>query len=62
MRYDKEKNKIYFDEEYRSQEYMKGNRTLDDGTVINVTDLISDHELRVLLTRGTKGLYIYACD
>lgn len=62
VKYDSRKDRIYFDESFRSQEYMKGNRTLFDGRVINVTDLISAHELRVLLTRGTHGLYIYACD
>ena len=41
---------------------MIGKRTLDDGTTVDVADLIYQHELRVLLTRGTKGLYIYACD
>lgn len=29
---------------------------------IHVWQLISKNELRVLMTRGTKGLYIYACD
>lgn len=41
---------------------MTGNRVLQDGTIINVTNTISKNELRVLMTRGTKGLYIYACD
>ena len=41
---------------------MKGNRILNDGTTENITNIISAHELRVLLTRGVKGLYIYACD
>lgn len=62
VRYDKKKNSIWFDEKERSQDYMKGFRTMQDGSSINVTSLISQHELRVLLTRGTKGLYIYACD
>lgn len=62
VRYDKSKGCIWFDESFRKQEYMKGNRTLDDGTIINVTNLISKNEMRVLLTRATKGLYIFACD
>ncbi len=62
VRYDKNHKRIWFDEKYRKQDYMKGNRTLDDGSVINVTDMISQNELRVLLTRGSKGLFIYACD
>ena len=57
-----DKKKICFDESKRAWDNMTGNRTLRDGQVINVTDTISQHELRVLMTRGTKGLYIYACD
>ncbi len=62
VRYDKESKRVVFDESFRYQDYMKGSRKLDDGSTINISDLISAHELRVLLTRGTKGLYIYACD
>lgn len=62
IKYDKHSNQIWFDEQYRTQDYMKGFRTLEDGSSINVTSIISQHELRVLMTRGTKGLYIYACD
>ena len=58
----KNTKKIWFDEKKRAWDRMTGNRTLPDGTVVNVTDTISQHELRVLMTRGTKGLYIYACD
>lgn len=62
VRYDKESKKIWFDERYRTQDYMKGYRTLENGKSINTTSTISQHELRVLMTRGTKGLFIYACD
>ena len=62
VRYDKKTKKIWFDEEKRAWDKMIRNRTLRDGTIVNVTDTISKHELRVLMTRGTKGLYIYACD
>lgn len=62
VRYDPGKKRIWFDESRRAWDKMKGNRTLSDGTTVNVTDTISRNELRVLLTRGTKGLYIYACD
>ena len=62
VRYNKKTNKIWFDESKRAWDNMTGNRTLRNGKVINVTNMISQHELRVLLTRGTKGLYIYACD
>jgi hypothetical protein len=62
VRYDKATRQIWFDESLRAWDNMIGNRTLQDGTVVNVTDIISQHELRVLMTRGTRGLYIYACD
>ena len=62
VRYDKDSGRIWFDESLRAWDNMTGNRTLQDGTVVNVTNTISQHELRVLMTRGTKGLYIYACD
>ncbi len=62
IRYNKVTKKIWFDEKKRAWDKMTGNRTLQDGTIVNVTDVISQHELRVLLTRGTKGLYIFACD
>lgn len=62
VRYDTNKNEIWFDESKRAWDKMKGNRTLADGTAVNVTKTISRNELRVLLTRGTKGLFIYACD
>ena len=62
VKYDKEKNEIVFDEKERKMNYMVGRVQLDDGTEVQVSDLISMHELRVLMTRGTKGLLIYACD
>lgn len=62
VRYNKETHKIWFDESKRSWKNMCGNCTLQDGTIINVTNIISRNELRVLMTRGTHGLYIYACD
>ena len=62
VRYDKSSESIWFDENLRAWNNMKGNRILQNGTTVNVTNMISQHELRVLMTRGTKGLYIYACD
>lgn len=38
------------------------NRTLKDGTKTSFGKLFIRNELKVLLTRGVKGLYIYACD
>ena len=62
VKYDKINKCVVFNESLRYQDYMKGNRTLKDGLTVNVSERISANELRVLLTRGTKGLYIYACD
>lgn len=62
IKFNKSTGKIWFDEDKRSWDKMKGNRTFQDGTIVNVTNIISQHELRVLMTRGTKGLYIYTCD
>lgn len=60
--FDENTGTITFDESKRAWDNMRGNRILPDGTTINVTHTISMHELRVLMTRGTKGLYIYACN
>lgn len=38
------------------------NRTLSDGTKQKFGKTLIQHELRVLMTRGVNGLYIYACD
>ena len=38
------------------------NRTLSDGSSSNFGELFIRNEVKVLLTRGIKGLYIYACD
>lgn len=38
------------------------NRTLSDGSASNFGELFIRNEVKVLLTRGIKGLYIYACD
>ena len=38
------------------------NRTLSDGKKQRFAEYLLSHELRVLLTRGVKGMYIYACD
>ncbi|KRK65308.1 hypothetical protein FC72_GL001378 [Companilactobacillus tucceti DSM 20183] len=38
------------------------NRTLEDGTKVNVAQELLRNELNVLLTRGVNGLYLYAVD
>ena len=37
-------------------------RTLSDDSKQSFGEILIQHELRVLMTRGVKGLYIYACD
>lgn len=38
------------------------NRTLSDGTKQKFGETLIQHEVRVLMTRGVEGLFIYACD
>lgn len=38
------------------------NRTLSDGTKKKFGEILIQHEVRALMTRGVKGLYIYACE
>ena len=38
------------------------NRTLSDGSKQKFGETLIQHEVRVLMTRGVEGLYIYACD
>lgn len=38
------------------------NRTLSDGTKQKFGKTLLRHEVRVLMTRGVNGIYIYACD
>lgn len=38
------------------------NRTLSDGSKKKFGKILIQHEVRVLMTRGVEGLYIYACD
>ena len=37
-------------------------RTLSDNSKKSFGEILIQHEMRVLMTRGVKGLYIYACD
>ena len=37
-------------------------KTLSDGSKKNFAEELLKHEVRVLMTRGVNGLYIYACD
>ncbi len=62
VHYNKETKKIEFIESKKYSKNMKGYKVLRDGSIVNVTNYIAKHELRVLLTRANNGLYIYACD
>lgn len=53
---------IIFDPEASKNEKATRNRTLSDGTHKKFGEELLKHELRVLMTRGVNGLYIYACD
>ena len=57
-----ENGKIVFHPECSHSEKATRNRTLSDGSIKKFGEQLLQNELRVLLTRGVKGLYIYACD
>lgn len=54
--------RIIFDPAESYNEKAIRNRTLSDGTKKKFGELLLQHEVRVLMTRGVNGLYIYACD
>ncbi|MGF0019553.1 DNA/RNA helicase domain-containing protein [Sporofaciens sp. SGI.106] len=54
--------KIVFDPSVSHNEKAIRNRTLSDGTKKKFGETLIQHEVRVLMTRGVKGMYIYACD
>lgn len=54
--------KIIFDPSASRNEKAIRNRTLSDGTKQKFGETLIQHEVRVLMTRGVNGLYIYACD
>lgn len=53
---------IVFDPNESCNEKAVRNRTLSNGTKKKFGEKLLKHELRVLMTRGVNGLYIYACD
>lgn len=53
---------IVFDSEASCNAKAVRNRTLSDGTRRKFGEVLLQHEVRVLMTRGVNGLYIYACD
>lgn len=54
--------KIIFDPSESHNEKAIRNRTLSDGTKRKFGEELIRHEVRVLMTRGVNGMYIYACD
>ncbi len=55
-------NKIIYCPEFSCHEKAVQNRKLSDGTYKNFGELLIRNQLRILMTRGVNGLYIYACD
>lgn len=53
---------IVFDPSASHNKRAVQNRTLSDGTKQRFGETLIQHEVRVLMTRGVQGLYIYACD
>ena len=54
--------KIVFDPSESHNEKAVRNRTLLDGSKKKFGETLIQHEVRVLMTRGVNGMYIYACD
>ncbi|MCR5785502.1 MAG: DUF2075 domain-containing protein [Eubacterium sp.] len=54
--------KIIFDPSASYNSKAVRNRTLSDGTKKKFGEMLIQHEVRVLMTRGVNGMYIYACD
>ncbi len=54
--------KLEFDPQSSKNEKATRNRTLKNGKKEQFGEELLSHELRILLTRGVKGMYIYACD
>ena len=53
---------IVFDPEKSKNDKVKRNRTLSDKTQKKFGEIFIRNEVKVLMTRGVKGLYIFACD
>lgn len=53
---------IVFDPSESCNHKAVRNRTLSDGTKQKFGEMLIQHEVRVLMTRGVNGMYIYACD
>ena len=53
---------IIFDPSESKNNKAVQRRTLNDGTKMSFGETFIRNEVKVLLTRGVNGLYIYACD
>ena len=54
--------RIVFDPTKSCNQKATRQRTLSDGTKESFGEILLQHEVRVLMTRGVNGTYIYACD
>lgn len=54
--------KVVFDPTASHNDKAIRNRTLSDGSKMKFGETLIQHEVRVLMTRGVNGMYIYACD
>lgn len=54
--------KIEFIPSESSNDKVHKRRTMSDGSMQNFGEELLKHEIRVLMTRGVNGMYIYACD
>ncbi|MGN8630780.1 DNA/RNA helicase domain-containing protein [Blautia sp. HCP3S3_G3] len=54
--------KIIYDPSNTSNSKVTMRKTMEDGSKQNFAEELLKHEVRVLMTRGVNGLYIYACD
>ncbi len=54
--------RIFFDPSESFSKKAVRKRTLSDGKKMSFGESLLRHEVRVLMTRGVNGMYIYACD
>lgn len=54
--------RIVFDPSESCDDKATRNRTLSDGSKQKFGEVLIQHEVRVLMTRGVNGLFIFACD
>jgi DUF2075 family protein len=54
--------KVIYDTEKSCNDKAIQNRTLSDGSKQKFGEILIQHAVRVLMTRGVNGMFIYACD